>query len=214
MAKKKSKSSRRWLERQQNDEFTVKAKQEGYRSRAVYKLLEIHEKNNLFTKGMTVIDLGAAPGGWSQVAANLVGAKGRVIAADILPMEPIIGVDIIEGDFREEDVFNKILTLVDKDRDVDLVISDLAPNFSGISAVDLPRSIYLAEIALDLAKRVLKPKGSLLVKLFQGEGFDNYLAALRQDFRKVTVRKPKASRSASAEMYALAMDMKFTPLTL
>jgi 23S rRNA (uridine2552-2'-O)-methyltransferase len=152
---------------------------------------------------MTVIDLGAAPGGWSEYAATQLGGKGRIIALDILPMEPMAGVEIIEGDFREDAVLTELLDLIGKDR-ADLVICDMAPNISGMGVVDLPRAYYLSELALDLAQQVLKPGGGLLVKLFQGEGFDDYLKLLKQHFSRLVMRKPRASRTRSREIYALA----------
>lgn len=202
----RSNSSRRWLNRQHNDIYTAKAKQEGYRSRAAYKLLEIHAKDNLFTKGMSVIDLGAAPGGWSEVATKVVGKSGSVIALDILPIEPIKDVDIIEGDFREQEVFDQLMAHlkirnIDK---VDLVISDMAPNISGMPSIDQPRSFYLAELALELVDAVLKKNGQLLIKVFQGEGFQAYWAMLKKRFQLVSTRKPQASRVESRELYVLA----------
>ena len=202
----RSNSSRRWLDRQHNDVYTNKAKAEGYRSRAVYKLLEIQAKDRLLKKGMAVIDLGAAPGGWSEVAAKIVGESGLVIALDILPIEPLKGVDILIGDFREADVFSELiahLKAVPVDK-VDLVISDMAPNISGVPSVDQPRSMYLAELALELADAVLKKDGNLLVKIFQGEGFQAYWAMLKERFKTVASRKPKASRAESREIYVLA----------
>ncbi|HEB95282.1 MAG TPA: 23S rRNA (uridine(2552)-2'-O)-methyltransferase RlmE [Sedimenticola thiotaurini] len=204
---KKSKSSRQWLDRHFNDEYVKRAQREGYRSRAVYKLLEIQERDRLLQPGQTVVDLGAAPGGWSQMARRIVGDRGRVIALDILPMEPIPGVDFIEGDFREEGPLQALRELLG-DGPVDLVISDMAPNVSGVSAVDQPRSIYLCELALEFAREVLKPGGGFLVKVFQGEGFDQYYRELRSSFRKVATRKPKASRPRSREVYLLAGNYK------
>jgi 23S rRNA (uridine2552-2'-O)-methyltransferase len=199
----RSKSSKQWLKEHFDDEYVLRAKQEGYRSRAIYKLVEIQQKDKILKPGMTVIDLGAAPGGWSEYAVTQLGGKGRIIALDILPMEPMAGVEIIEGDFREEAVLTELLDLIGKDR-ADLVICDMAPNISGMGVVDLPRAYYLSELALDLAQQVLKPGGGLLVKLFQGEGFDAYLKLLRQHFSRLVMRKPKASRARSREIYALA----------
>ena len=190
-----------------DDEYVRRAQQEGYRSRAIYKLIEIQQKDQLLKPGMTVIDLGAAPGGWSEYAVKKLGAKGRMIALDILPMEPIDGVEIIQGDFREDDVLAQLLDLIGESG-ADLVISDMAPNISGMEVVDIPRSYYLADLALDLAIQVLKPGGGLLVKLFQGEGFDDYQKALKQNFKRVVMRKPKASRARSREIYALATGYK------
>ncbi len=204
---KKSKSSRRWLDRHFKDEFVKQAQKEGYRSRAVYKLLEIQERDRLLKPGQVVVDLGAAPGGWSQVAHKTVGRKGAVVALDILPMEPIPEVEFIQGDFREDAVLEKLRNLLDG-RAVDLVISDMAPNVSGMAAVDLPRAMYLCELALDFAREVLKPGGGLVVKVFQGEGFDQYIRDLRDAFGKVVTRKPKASRPRSREVYLVATNYK------
>lgn len=203
----RSKSSKKWLKEHFEDEYVQRAQKDGYRSRAIYKLIEIQEKDRLIKPGMTVIDLGAAPGGWSEYAVKLVGKKGRMIALDILPMEPIAGVHIIEGDFREDEALNSLLQAMGEDK-ADLVFSDMAPNISGMDVVDIPRAYYLAELALDLAQRMLKPGGALLVKLFQGEGFDDYHRAMKQNFSKVVVRKPKASRARSREIYALATGYK------
>ncbi|MES9936345.1 MAG: 23S rRNA (uridine(2552)-2'-O)-methyltransferase RlmE [Sedimenticola sp.] len=200
---KKSKSSRRWLDRHVNDEFVKRAQKDGYRSRAVYKLLEIQEKDRIIKPGQVVVDLGAAPGGWSQVAEKIVGDKGRVVALDILPMDSIAGVDFIQGDFREEEPLQQLRDLLDGQA-VDLVISDMAPNVSGMNAVDQPRAMYLCELALEFAREVLKPGGGLVVKVFQGEGFDEYIRDMRSSFRKVVTRKPKASRPRSREVYLVA----------
>lgn len=199
----RSKSSRRWLKEHEDDAFVQRARQEGYRSRAVYKFLEINDKDRLVKPGMTVVDLGAAPGGWSQVVADKVGRKGRVIAVDILPMEPLDNVAFLQGDFREQEVLERLLVMIGERR-VDLVISDMAPNISGMEVVDQPRAMYLAELALDMARQVLKPGGNFLVKAFQGVGFDEYLRDLRSSFDKVITRKPKASRPRSKEVYLLA----------
>jgi 23S rRNA (uridine2552-2'-O)-methyltransferase len=203
----RSKSSSRWLKEHFDDEFVLRAQKEGYRSRAIYKLIEIQQKDHILKPGMTVIDLGAAPGGWSEYAVKKLGSKGRMIALDILPMEPIDGVEIIQGDFREDAVLEQLLDLMGG-AGADLVISDMAPNISGMEVVDIPRSYYLAELALDLARQVLKPGGGLLVKLFQGEGFDAYQKELKQSFSRVVMRKPKASRARSREIYALATGYK------
>jgi 23S rRNA (uridine2552-2'-O)-methyltransferase len=199
----KSKSSRRWLKEHENDPFVQRARQAGYRSRAVYKFLEINDKDRLVKPGMTVVDLGAAPGGWSQVVAGMVGPKGRVIAMDILPMEPLANVAFLQGDFREQEVLDQLLAMIG-DHGVDLVISDMAPNVSGMEAVDQPRAMYLAELALDMARQVLNPGGDILVKVFQGVGFDEYLRDMRACFATVITRKPKASRPRSKEVYLLA----------
>ena len=203
----RSKSSKRWLNEHFDDEFVLRAQKEGYRSRAIYKLIEIQQKDHILKPGMTVIDLGAAPGGWTEYAVKQLGKQGRMIALDILPMEPVSGVEIIQGDFREDAVLQQLLDLMGSVR-ADLVISDMAPNISGMEVVDIPRAYYLAELALDLARQVLKPGGGLLVKLFQGEGFDAYQKDLKQDFKRVVMRKPKASRARSREIYALATGYK------
>ncbi len=204
---KKSKSSRRWLERHFKDEFVLQAQKEGYRSRAVYKLLEIQQQDRPLRPGQVVVDLGAAPGGWSQVAQNIVGKQGVVIALDILPMEPLPGVEFIQGDFREEETLLQLRKLL-AGRRVDLVISDMAPNISGMAAVDQPRAIYLCELALDFAQEVLQPGGGMVVKLFQGEGFDQYILDARAQFARVVTRKPKASRPRSREVYLVAEGFK------
>lgn len=201
----RSKSSNRWLQEHFNDAYVKRAQQEGYRSRAVFKLLEIQDKDKLLRPGMTVVDLGAAPGGWSEVAVGLVGDRGRVVALDILPMDAIAGVEFIQGDFREDEVLERLIECVGN-RPVDLVMSDMAPNISGTKAVDQPRAMYLAELALDLARRVLAPGGDFLVKVFQGEDFDTYLREVRGSFGKVMIRKPKASRPRSREVYLLARN--------
>lgn len=203
----RSKSSGQWLREHFNDQYVKLSQKEGWRSRASYKLLEIQEKDRVIRPGMSVVDLGAAPGGWSQVAVSLTGDKGRVVASDILPMDPIAGVDFIQGDFTEQPVLDSILEVIAPER-VDLVISDMAPNMSGMLSVDQPRSMYLAELALDMARQVLKKKGSFLTKVFQGEGFDAYLKAMRSSFGRVQTRKPKASRPRSREVYLLARDFK------
>ncbi len=204
---KRSKSSRNWLKEHFDDEWVARAKAEGYRSRASYKLLEIDDKDKLFRPGMCVLDLGAAPGGWSQVAAERCKGKGRLIASDILPMDVIADVDFVQGDFREQEVFDAIMEKVGN-QPVDLVMSDMAPNISGNKAVDQPRVMYLCELALDLATQVLAPKGHFLVKLFQGEGSDAYRQEMKQRFRKVVTRKPAASRARSREVYVLASGLK------
>lgn len=202
----RSKSSSRWLKEHFKDEYVRRAQEQGYRSRAVFKLLEVQEKDRILKPGMVVVDLGAAPGGWSEAARQLVGRNGRLIATDILPMDPIEGVEFLEGDFREDEVLDRLLALIGEDR-ADLVLSDMAPNMSGVDAVDQPRAMYLAELALDLARKILKPGGDFLVKVFQGEGSEAYLRTLRQDFDKVIVRKPRASRPRSREVYILARGL-------
>jgi 23S rRNA (uridine2552-2'-O)-methyltransferase len=204
---KKSKSSRRWLDRHFNDAYVKQAQREGYRSRAVYKLLEIQERDRILKPGQVVVDLGAAPGGWSQLARDLVEPGGKVIALDLLAMEPLPEVEFIQGDFREEAVLHRLRELLEG-RSVDLVISDMAPNVTGMAAVDQPRAMYLCELALDFAREVLKPGGGMVVKVFQGEGFEHYLKAMRTAFAKVVIRKPRASRSSSREVYLVAGNFK------
>ncbi len=206
MAKKAS-TSKRWLKEHFDDHWVQRAQKEGYRSRACYKLLEIQEKDKIIRPGMTVMDLGSAPGGWSQVAAELVADKGRVVASDILKMDSLAGVEFVQGDFTEQDVFDSIMEILDGSA-VDVVISDMAPNMSGMSSVDQPRAMYLVELALDMARQVLKPGGVFLAKVFQGEGFDPLLADLRQGFKTVQTRKPAASRTRSREVYLLAKGFK------
>lgn len=203
----RSKSSNEWLKEHFDDYYVNKAKQEGWRSRAIYKLQEIDEKDQLFKSGMTVVDLGAAPGGWSQWTATQVGESGRVYALDILPVEPFAGVVFIQGDFREDDVYQSLLDALEG-REVDLVMSDMAPNMTGTKEVDIPRSMYLVELCVDLANQVLKPGGDLLMKVFQGEGYDLLLKNLRERYQKVVTRKPKASRPRSKEIYLLARGKK------
>jgi 23S rRNA (uridine2552-2'-O)-methyltransferase len=199
----KSKSSKGWLKEHFDDEYVRRSQQDGYRSRAIYKLIEIDKKDHLIKPGMTIIDLGAAPGGWSEYCVKKLGKNGTVVALDILPMEPIDEVTIIQGDFREDAVFEELMAVMNNAQ-ADLVISDMAPNISGMESVDMPRAYYLCELALDFARQVLKPGGGLLVKLFQGEGFEAYNKELRASFSKVVMRKPKASRARSREIYALA----------
>lgn len=203
----RSKSSSRWLKEHFSDPYVKKAKQEGYRARAAYKLLEIQQKDHLFKPGMVVVDLGAAPGGWSQVVKDLVGEKGRIIALDILPMDPISGVECLQGDFEDAQVIENLHKLVGEQK-IDLVISDLAPNMSGIASVDQARAMRLVESALLFAQQVLKPGGTFLIKAFQGAGFDNYLRDMRRSFDKIVIRKPQASRQRSSEIYLLARGYK------
>jgi 23S rRNA (uridine2552-2'-O)-methyltransferase len=198
----RSKTSRAWMREHIKDPYVQKAKAEGYRSRAAYKLLELDKKDRLLAPGQLLIDLGAAPGSWSQVAAARLGSKGRVVAVDLLPMEPLPGVQFVQGDFREQQVLEALLVLLGG-RKADLVISDLAPNISGIGVSDQARSMYLCELALEFARQCLKPGGSLLVKVFQGAGFAEFLADMRKAFVKVGSRKPEASRGRSSEMYLL-----------
>ena len=199
----RSKSSHQWLRKHFDDEFVKRAQREGYRSRAVYKLDEIQQKDRILRPGSVVVDLGAAPGGWSQYAAQQLGDKGRIIALDILPMESLPGVEFLQGDFREDEALAALLELLDS-ATVSLVMSDMAPNISGMGAVDQPRSMYLVELAVDFAATVLGKGGDLLFKGFQGEGFDALLKDLRGQYRKILIRKPKASRPKSREVYVLA----------
>ena len=205
MAKKGS--SRRWMHEHLNDEYVKKAHKEGYRSRAVYKLLEIIDKNQILTQGNRILDLGAAPGGWSQVAAKIVGKTGQVIASDILPIDEIPGVDLLQGDFTEMSIYEALLSLT-KGQKINTVLSDMAPNMSGQLSIDQPKSMYLAELALDMAVKTLTPNGHFLVKVFQGDGFDAYVQIARQTFKKVVIKKPRASRARSKEVYLLASQLK------
>ena len=200
---KPSKTSKQWMREHVNDPFVQLAQKDGYRSRAAYKLLEINDKDRLFKPGMVVVDLGATPGGWSQIAAREVGRGGKVIALDLLPLDPLSGVDFIQGDFREEGVLKQLQDLL-AGRQVGLVISDMAPNMSGVLNADLARALYLAELAMDFALEQLQPDGQFLVKVFQGAGFEEYLKLMRGRFGKVVTRKPKASRDRSSELYLLA----------
>ena len=200
---KRSKSSARWLAEHAADPYVKRAHEEGWRSRAAFKLEDIQQSDRILRPGMTVVDLGAAPGGWSQYAARLLGEKGRVIAMDILEMPAIPGVEFLQGDFNDEAVLQRLLELVGPGR-VDLVMSDMAPNMMGISDVDHDRSMNLVELALDFASRTLRPGGDFLAKVFQGRGFQPFVAQLRQQFESVKLRKPKASRARSAEVYDLA----------
>jgi len=203
----RSKSSKGWLKEHFDDVWVKKAQEAGYRSRASFKLLELQDKDKLIKPGMNVVDLGAAPGGWSQVAAKLVGSKGRVIATDILPMDPFEDVIFVQGDFTEETVFENILQAVGSSK-VDLVISDMAPNISGMSAVDQPKAMYLAELALDFARQVLAPGGCFVTKVFQGEGIDPFRLEIKQSFDRLIARKPEASRARSKELYLLGKGFK------
>ena len=198
-----SKSSKKWLEERARDKYVKKSKQAGFRSRASFKLLEIQEKDRFIQPGMIVVDLGSAPGGWSQAAKILVGDKGSVLATDILPMAPISGVKFIQGDFTEDAVFEDLIERVGGES-VDLVISDMAPNITGIRAIDQPGSMHLAELALDFARSILREGAYFLVKVFEGEGIGEFKQILASEFEKVKVRKPKASRSRSREFYLLA----------
>ncbi|BBP68798.1 ribosomal RNA large subunit methyltransferase E [Pseudomonas sp. Seg1] len=199
----RSKTSLGWLKRHVNDPYVKQAQKDGYRSRASYKLLEIQEKYKLIRPGMNVVDLGAAPGGWSQVTSRLIGGQGRLIASDILEMDSIPDVTFIQGDFTEDAVLAQILEAVGNSQ-VDLVISDMAPNMSGTPEVDMPKAMFLCELALDLAERILKPGGNFVIKIFQGEGFDVYLKDARKKFEKIQMIKPDSSRGSSREQYMLA----------
>ncbi len=203
----RSKSSKAWLREHHGDEYVQRSRDEGYRSRATYKLAEIQQKDRLLRRGQTVLDLGAAPGGWSEFAAREVGDSGRVLALDLLPMPAIAGVDFLQGDFSETDTYERLIAMLGESR-ADLVLSDMAPNMSGVASVDQPRSMQLAELALDLATEFLAEDGAFVVKLFQGEGFDALLARLKCDFRSVRLRKPDASRSRSKEIYAVCRGLK------
>ncbi|WP_460118247.1 23S rRNA (uridine(2552)-2'-O)-methyltransferase RlmE [Pseudomonas sp. S2_C03] len=203
----RSKTSLGWLKRHVNDPYVKQAQKDGYRSRASYKLLEIQEKYKLIRPGMSVVDLGAAPGGWSQVTSRLIGGQGRLIASDILEMDSIPDVTFIQGDFTEDSVLARILEAVGNSQ-VDLVISDMAPNMSGTPEVDMPKAMFLCELALDLAERILKPGGNFVIKIFQGEGFDVYLKDARKKFDKIQMIKPDSSRGTSREQYMLAWGFR------
>lgn len=205
--KKQSASSGLWLKEHFDDKYVQEAQKRGYRSRAFFKIEEIQNKDKLLKPGMTVVDLGAAPGGWSQYAAEIVGDEGQVIACDILPMDSLPGVNFLQGDFREEAVLEALLTRIQPDM-VDVVMSDMAPNMSGNLASDQPRAMYLVELALDMCRQVLAPNGSFAVKVFQGEGFDQYLADIRGMFKVVKIRKPDSSRDRSREVYIVATGYK------
>ena len=219
----RSKTSGDWLKEHFDDEYVKRSQKEGYRSRAIYKLQEIQQKDNLIRPNMQVVDLGAAPGGWSQYAVELVGRNGRVIASDILPIDPLPFVEFVKGDFTEESVLNEILGVLNREGDnssanklenkttnyrADVVISDMAPNMTGVEATDQPRSIYLCELSLDMACQILKPGGSFVAKVFQGDGSEAFLKDVRQHFAKVKVRKPKASRPRSREVYVVGQNFK------
>lgn len=204
---KRTESSRRWLDEHESDEFVKRARAAGYRSRAVYKLEEIQRTERIIRPGMTIVDLGSAPGGWSQLAAKLLHGKGRIVAMDILPMDDIVGVEFMQGDFSSQEVADQILALLGADRP-QLVMSDIAPNTSGIADVDHDRSMYLVELTMDFAKQVLQPGGHYLVKVFQGRGFQEVVQHMRRHFKTVKFLKPPASRARSAELYVLARDFK------
>lgn len=203
----RSKSSNQWLQEHVNDPYVKQAQKEGYRSRASFKLIQLNEKDKLIRPGMLIVDLGSAPGGWSQVAGKIIGDRGRVVATDILPMDPLPHVDFIRGDFTEETVLNQVLQQLSGHKP-DLVLSDISPNISGIDSADQASSMYLVELALDFVRQALKPKGDFVVKVFQGVGSDAYLKDLRTSFEKVLVRKPAASRARSREVYVVARGFK------
>lgn len=203
----RSRTSKNWLREHFDDEYVKRAQKDGYRSRAIYKLIEIDEKDHLLKPGMTVVDLGAAPGSWCELLSRRIGDSGRIIASDILPMDAFADVTFIEGDFTEQAVYDQLINALDG-QPADLVISDMAPNMSGMKAVDQARSMYLAELALEFAVSVLKPGGVFLTKVFTGAGLDEYKKELRRHFDKIIVRKPKASRPRSSEIYLLAKQFK------
>ena len=203
----RSKTSDRWLKEHFDDVWVKKSREDGYRSRASYKLIELDNKDRLFRPGQTVVDLGAAPGGWSQVAVERVGDDGTVVASDILEMSPIAGVAFVQGDFTEQSVLDELLDLLGERR-ADVVISDMAPNMSGMAAVDIPNAMGLVELALDMAQQVLKPGGVFVAKVFQGEGFDSLLAEMRKSFGTVVSRKPDSSRARSREIYQVCKGFK------
>jgi 23S rRNA (uridine2552-2'-O)-methyltransferase len=208
----RSKSSGQWLQRHVNDPYVKQAQQDGYRSRSAYKLIQLDEKDRLIRPGMLVVDLGSAPGGWSQVAGRLVGSKGRVVATDILPMDPLANVEFIQGDFTEEAVLARVLEALGGEKP-DLVICDIAPNITGVDSADQAASMYLVELALDMVRQVLEPGGNFVTKVFQGSGSEDYLRQVRKAFEKVSVRKPAASRPKSREVYLVAKGFKNAPAT-
>jgi 23S rRNA (uridine2552-2'-O)-methyltransferase len=203
----RSKTSKKWLDEHVNDPYVKRAQIDGYRSRASYKLIEINEKDQLIKPGDIAMDLGSAPGGWSQIVAPMVGDHGKVIASDILPMDGIVGVTFIQGDFTDEAVYERILETIDGEG-VDVVISDMAPNMSGVKTTDQYSSMYLVELALDMARNVLKPGGNFCAKVFQGVGYEEYVKDVRSSFNKVIIRKPDASRPRSREVYIVGKGFK------
>ena len=203
----RTKTSNRWLQEHFSDMYVKKAQAEGYRSRAVYKLKEVDEKECLFKPGMSVVDLGAAPGGWSQYVTQKLDGHGTIVALDILPMAPLPGVTFIQGDFREDAVLEELMTWI-PEHSVDVLLSDMAPNMSGTKAVDIPRSMYLVELAYDISHKMLKPGGTLLMKIFHGSGFDDIVKEARLQFEQVVIRKPSASRSRSRETYLLGKGFR------
>ena len=206
MSKKKS-SSRAWLKEYHDDVFVQRAQKEGYRSRAVYKLMEINDKDRIIRPGMSVLDLGSAPGGWSQVAGEWVGVHGRMVASDILPMDTLPDVRFVQGDFTEQETNDRIMAELDK-QPLDVVLSDMAPNMTGLTEVDQPRAMYLAELATELARTSLTPGGAFITKVFQGEGFEGWFRKIRDCFTRVVTRKPAASRPRSREVYVVASGFK------
>lgn len=205
--KARSASSKRWLKEHFDDQYVQKAKKQGLRSRAAFKIEEIQEKDRLIKPGMTVVDLGAAPGGWSQFAADIVGSKGQVIACDLLEMDSIAGVDFLQGDFRDEDVLQALLNRIEG-KNVDVIMSDMAPNMSGNGTVDQSRAMYLVELALEMCRETLKKDGALVIKVFHGAGFDEYFRELKRAFKTVKTRKPDSSRARSREVYLVATGWK------
>jgi 23S rRNA (uridine2552-2'-O)-methyltransferase len=203
----RSKSSGQWLQEHVNDPYVKQAQRDGYRSRSSYKLIQLNEKDRLIRPGMLIVDLGSAPGGWSQVATRLAGARARVVATDILPMDPLENVDFIQGDFTEAAVLNQVLERLGG-RKPHLILCDISPNISGVDSADQASSMYLVELALDFVRQALEPKGDFVVKVFQGEGFDAYLKDVRTSFGQVFVRKPAASRARSREVYLVAKGFK------
>ena len=203
----KSKSSKHWLKEHEEDRWVKRAREEGYRSRAVYKLMEINNKDQIIRRGMSVLDLGSAPGGWSQVAGEIVGDRGRVVASDILAMDALPDVTFVQGDFTEQETYDLLLAELNN-RPLDVVLSDMAPNMSGLPEVDQPRAMYLVELATDLATRALAPGGAFSTKVFQGEGFENWFREIRGRFDRVTTRKPSASRPRSREVYIVASGFR------
>jgi 23S rRNA (uridine2552-2'-O)-methyltransferase len=203
----RSKSSHNWLQEHVNDPYVKQAQRDGYRSRSSYKLIQLNEKDRLIRPGMLIVDLGSAPGGWSQVAARLVGDKGRVLATDILPMDPVKNVEFIQGDFTQEAVLNQVLERLGG-RKPQLIICDIAPNITGIDSADQASSMYLVELALDFVRQALEPGGDFVAKVFQGAGSDAYLKDVRTSFGKMLVRKPAASRPRSREVYVVAKGFK------
>ncbi|MEJ0087784.1 MAG: SAM-dependent methyltransferase [Pseudomonadota bacterium] len=203
----RTKSSNEWLRRHVNDPYVKQAQIDGYRSRSAYKLIELNEKDRLIKPGMRIMDLGSAPGGWSQVAGKLVGKKGRVLATDILPMDPVINTDFIQGDFNDEKIVEQLIAWLGGEK-FDLIVSDIAPNITGIDSADQAGSMYFLELALDTVRKTLKPGANFVAKMFQGSGSDDYVKDLRKSFEKVVIRKPGASRAQSREVYIVAKGFR------